>query len=825
MAKDIENLTGQDLVDFEALITGIVGGGVVGLTTEQVQDIVGALVQDSATIDATYNDAGAIETLTVKPNTSQQRVAIQKGGVPIGLRQTLNLIQGSNVTLTTTDNSGADRVDITIDAVGGTGGGLTAEDVDDRVAALLVQGSGVTLNYNDAANTLTISASGTPGPPGPPDPGSYESRAAAAASTITNPASGGPKIIRTGGYAVYGDNGHGLYKWRSAGAPTDTTNPAYFSTVNGIWFELIPENGQIRIEQFGGKADFVVSLSGVTDNYTPFTKALDFIARSWTALARYAYRIVFGYGDYWFSQMIELHTTVHIKGQGPPGGVSPWPTWLWWPSTQTCILIGQNNTLGEGGTGVNTGQGNGSVVEGIAFAHRYATGGMVPLTNWNPLAPSPGQGIHGRVTCTVKDCSFTNIFGHAIYIHGGSGAGGAREGNANEFKIRDCEVHSCGGDGFRTIDIDSNAASVVGFTTRSCGACGIHSENSFVNTWTGIHIAGYGNWVVSHNGFCYQLIGGAGQTANGGTVEPGTEADPLIWYNLGLNTLPGNPHIIPWSPTLDFSLYRAPIWDGGGANVYIGPYVENSIAIAHVPGASMLVGGTLASTSMSNHYSQSGTFSKNPITQTQFLGTGTPEALKFGDAPYVSLGGENDIYKMGTNGGQSILKWGSVNVPGGGETFQFGYFLNRITMHSGYGDTFFIGSGWGTDLFGRSTPVANRGRFIVTDMILVDPQTIDGRRIASRTTRPTAGDVGTSGEQARGDFYYTTLPADFGLLGWSCVAGGTPGTFAGVPLTGLTSAIPQYNGDCVFENTSNTQFKIKYKGSDGVVRTGTITLS
>ncbi|MFO0886598.1 MAG: hypothetical protein U0894_20860, partial [Pirellulales bacterium] len=42
-----------------------------------------------------------------------------------------------------------------------------SEAVDDRVAALLVAGSNVTINYNDAGNQLTISASGggggTPG--------------------------------------------------------------------------------------------------------------------------------------------------------------------------------------------------------------------------------------------------------------------------------------------------------------------------------------------------------------------------------------------------------------------------------------------------------------------------------------------------------------------------------------------------------------------------------------------------------------------------------------------------------------------------------------
>ena len=42
----------------------------------------------------------------------------------------------------------------------GSGGGLTTEQVDDRVAALLVAGTNVTLTYNDAAGTLTVAASG-----------------------------------------------------------------------------------------------------------------------------------------------------------------------------------------------------------------------------------------------------------------------------------------------------------------------------------------------------------------------------------------------------------------------------------------------------------------------------------------------------------------------------------------------------------------------------------------------------------------------------------------------------------------------------------------
>lgn len=37
---------------------------------------------------------------------------------------------------------------------------VTDERIDDRVAALLVAGTGITITYNDAANTLTIAATG-----------------------------------------------------------------------------------------------------------------------------------------------------------------------------------------------------------------------------------------------------------------------------------------------------------------------------------------------------------------------------------------------------------------------------------------------------------------------------------------------------------------------------------------------------------------------------------------------------------------------------------------------------------------------------------------
>lgn len=62
----------------------------------------------------------------------------------------LRVIQGSQ-------GSGAGVAIARLQPAGGAGGGLTTEDVDDRVNTLLVVGAGITKVYDDVANTLTLS--------------------------------------------------------------------------------------------------------------------------------------------------------------------------------------------------------------------------------------------------------------------------------------------------------------------------------------------------------------------------------------------------------------------------------------------------------------------------------------------------------------------------------------------------------------------------------------------------------------------------------------------------------------------------------------------
>lgn len=66
------------------------------------------------------DDDGKVDA--VEDNVSTQKVVVSKAGSTVGTRQQINLIEGSNVTLTVSDNAGSDRVDVTIASTAGGGG-------------------------------------------------------------------------------------------------------------------------------------------------------------------------------------------------------------------------------------------------------------------------------------------------------------------------------------------------------------------------------------------------------------------------------------------------------------------------------------------------------------------------------------------------------------------------------------------------------------------------------------------------------------------------------------------------------------------------------
>ena len=126
-----------------------------GIVAEEiVQDYLAAAIPDSDTIEATYNDTDGVLDLEVKPNTTQQKVAVRKNstGSGVGTRQRLNFIEGANVTLTIADDATDDEVDVTIAATGGGGGGsLDIHENNDPIVepATILDFDGTDFNITD----------------------------------------------------------------------------------------------------------------------------------------------------------------------------------------------------------------------------------------------------------------------------------------------------------------------------------------------------------------------------------------------------------------------------------------------------------------------------------------------------------------------------------------------------------------------------------------------------------------------------------------------------------------------------------------------------
>lgn len=95
--------------------------------------------------------------IAVQDNTTTQKVRVAKGGSLVGTRREINFIEGTNVTLTISDDAGNDQVDVTIEA-SGTGGGHTIQDEGSPLTQrtnLNFEGAGVTVT-DDAGNDATV---------------------------------------------------------------------------------------------------------------------------------------------------------------------------------------------------------------------------------------------------------------------------------------------------------------------------------------------------------------------------------------------------------------------------------------------------------------------------------------------------------------------------------------------------------------------------------------------------------------------------------------------------------------------------------------------
>ena len=744
------------VADVVVVGTGSGGGSGSGLSAEEVDDRVAALLQPGTNVTLSYNDAA---------NT------------------------------------------LTINATGGGGGsGLSAEEVDDRIAALLQAGTNVTLAYNDAANTLTISAAGGTGTVVTGGGIVFEARASVPAATI-DPAI---KVFQTQGFSVAGDTGNGSYKRRS-GAPTDVANKAYVQSADGAWWELLPEGGEVRIEQFGAKADFNGTTG--TDLYQPLLDARKFTAWFFNPTASLTYKIRLSAGKYYCSKTNYMYELSNIEGvgsyiDGSVGGA----TQIWFPHTPISWFVYHGGNTGPGGDGL----GEGGAVGGLGTSAGSRLANVALHGPRSPTWPTDltKRAIYGRTQVHLENVQIVSAPGEGVFLQGSIGYGGDLEGNANDFSIRNLLVHSSRGDALHFQGMDANGGYVQGFKSHTeVGGCGLRAENVLTNYIGGMQITGYGQSGAHRSGKRYMLISnvpGIGQA-----TVPGTNNN--IWYFQE----DGGPTAVwpEWSASNSYRL-GLPIWDVGSGNYYNAPYVEVFGVLAHVLPPARIEGGTIAVTSMSNRTGSPspGIFSNLGYGAIQEFQPVSAEHTQNGPVTWVRMGGSHEEFFYGAGGGLTLLAFrrlSDLDV-----SWRWGFSGNDIDFTSPHGTIWSMTTNSTTVNFGRSAVA--KGKLVLRDFAIQDPNDSGNRRImgirANRAQLPT--------DAATGEFYHETYAAPWGAAAWICTVGhATAPTWHSVPVFGVTSVTPQYNGHLVVECTSNTSLTFKYKGSDGVIRSATLALA
>ena len=545
---------------------------------------------------------------------------------------------------------------------------------------------------------------------------------------------------------------------------------AGFRSADGAWWELVPEGGKVRIEQFGGQAGYVNSGSRGTDNYQPLLDAIRFTAHGVVGnpFVRWTHRIRFGSGKYWISSTIYVYDHISIEGNSPFQGDN---TTLYFPNNVSGFVFHQNNT-GPGGSGLSEkrnvgglGEAQGSLLKGLSL--NFETGGWITdLTK---------SAIFARTTINLQDINIYRAPGKGVFYRAHAGRGGDLEGNANQWSVINLYVHSCKGDAFHVEGADVNGGAMFGYCSHTeVGGCGIRNESYLPNAYHGMQITGYGNHGVNHLGKNYVLVhpDGGKLVASGGKV-PGTSNQH--WY-----------YMFEGSPTSQYPAWvdngshilQNPIYDSGGGSHYYNPYVEvGGACMASVFPGSRIFGGTTPSTIYSNHdaiVGGGGFASKQGIGAYQDFVPGMTEYARNGANVWVRLGGMNETFasygNSGGNGGMNLLTFRRQSD--GDSSWEWGFKGNDIWFSKLNAKPFWeMTTPATTKTFGRVLPQPHY--LMLYDPVLQDPTNgNNGRVLGTRGQMPAFGVAGSTGEYARGDRYYNINPSPGGSEGWVCTTGG-----------------------------------------------------
>jgi hypothetical protein len=345
----------------------------------------------------------------------------------------------------------------------------------------------------------------------------------------------------------------------------------------------------LRPEWFGADP------TGVADSLPAINAMLAYIAfenRNGSAFYRGARECLFAGASYFFSDTIDIKSTVHWRGFGS-GGAGGLATKLRWPASKAGIRIQRYDTVGENGAGTASTGGDGSIIEGF---YLESGGGPVDLLK---------AGIWLRGRAFVRDCRIAGFPGPGTLVYASVGGTGAAYGNANGWELSNLRIEGCKSGGHYCTGSDANAGKATLLDVANCGQYGIYDSCFLANTFDSCQVAscGFGGSaglnqtsIVSDGSYRYQLI--HGQDANGGKTAPTAGTSNSVWGLQGPGGVSGT--LIP--------LYSSYVASGGtfvsGGSYYIsnanaehaliGCYHESGQADPWIDAPAVSIGGSLA---------------------------------------------------------------------------------------------------------------------------------------------------------------------------------------------------------------------------------------
>ncbi|HYI39217.1 MAG TPA: glycosyl hydrolase family 28-related protein [Allosphingosinicella sp.] len=573
----------------------------------------------------------------------------------------------------------------------------------------------------------------------------------AAAQAATIPATVGTLELQDRGHSywrrVATEPAHpGKFRSQDRFLPNGTTD-----STNGGYWEFQPADGIVDVEEFGLVGD------GTTDNSAAMTDLLTFIrvkqVNPFDAVNIGGYRIRFPIGHFYFSEKIDLKSTVIIEGQGT-GLAGGFPTKLRFATDG--IILNAYHTIDGGAESPPTTTAGGTIIRNLMLTSSATSGAH--------------DGIWMRARATLEQVSVHNFprYGVRIEAEGLSAAAPVR-GNANNWRMIDCRLIGNGDCGLFVSGGDVNAGIGTGIDSSFNGNWGIWDNSFLGNAYIGCHTdyngipgASVGRSapaVVTHSGRYYAVV--PGQDAAASTTTPGTNA--WVWFEYWPSPDGPATGAAAWSSSATYKSggAYALIGDAATGNLLLGCYSEGAQGPSFLGFRSMSINGTHGA-GIGGH--GCATRGAEGLFESR-LGFLTATDRTGGS---VSLGGNpgnGDILRIGHS---TYAPYNNRLIWKGDGNLSFNY-------NSGIDkEPFFLTGVATTTQFGTS---AVQPHVFALDKLALGAGYIGedgGRRITYRSAAPAAG------AWARGDFVFNLNPSTGAPFGWRCTVAGTPGTWEAV---------------------------------------------